>query len=276
MNGHTAFVTASIVLATGLSPGASAAEAEKTWPFSLPEESSIPAGPMGQAINTGRNVVTNTQAHARKYVGNGLNCTSCHLGAGTVAGAAPFVGLAGAFPEYRSRTGSVNSLQDRINDCFRRSMNGKALPANSPEMIGVVSYIWWLSQGVPTGMDSAGRGFVDIVAPAPPDAKRGKAIYAEKCAACHAADGGGQTKPDGSYMFPAVWGPKSFNVGAGMARLNNAAAFVKHNMPLGQGNTLTDQEAFDVAAYFTTQPRPDFAGKKQDWPRGGKPKDARY
>ena len=84
------------------------------------------------------------------------------------------------------------------------------------------------------------------------------------------------TKPDGGYLFPALWGPKSFNVGAGMARLNNAAAFVKQNMPLGQGGTLSDQEAFDVAAYFTSQPRPDFAGKSEDWPKGDKPVDARY
>jgi thiosulfate dehydrogenase len=84
------------------------------------------------------------------------------------------------------------------------------------------------------------------------------------------------TGPNGEYLFPAVWEPKSFNIGAGMARLNNAAAFVKANMPLGRGNTLSDQEAFDVAAYFIAQPRPDFAAKSADWPKGGKPADARY
>ena len=251
-------------------------EAAKTWPFSVPAETSIPGGPLGDSIKLGRDVVLNTQVNAKNYVGNGLNCTSCHLNGGTVAGAAPFVGLWGVFPEYRSRTARVNSMQDRINDCFLRSMNGKALPMDSPEMLGVLSYIWWLSQGVPTGMDSSGRGFASIAAPAAPDAKNGKEIYAQKCAACHGADGAGISKPEGGYFFPPLWGAASFNIGAGMARLNNAAAFVKHNMPLGQGDTLTDQEAFDVAAYFTTQPRPDFADAAKDWPKGDKPKDARY
>ena len=251
-------------------------EAAKTWPFSVPAETSIPGGPLGDSIKLGRDVVLNTQVNAKAYVGNGLNCTSCHLNGGTVAGAAPFVGLWGVFPEYRSRTARVNSMQDRINDCFLRSMNGKALPMDSPEMLGVLSYIWWLSQGVPTGMNSSGRGFISITSPAAPDAKHGKEIYAQKCAACHGADGAGISKPEGGYIFPPLWGDASFNIGAGMARLNNAAAFVKHNMPLGQGDTLTDQEAFDVAAYFTMQPRPDFADAAKDWPKGDKPKDARY
>ena len=251
-------------------------EATKTWPFSVPADTTIPAGPLGDSVKLGRDVVLNTQVNAKAYVGNGLNCTSCHLNGGTVAGAAPFVGLWGVFPEYRTRTARVNSMQDRINDCFLRSMNGKALPMDSPEMLGVLSYIWWLSQGVPTGMDSSGRGFVSITAPATPDAKHGKEIYAQKCAACHGVDGAGISKPEGGYIFPPLWGDASFNIGAGMARLNNAAAFVKHNMPLGQGDTLTDQEAFDVAEYFITQPRPNFAAAAKDWPKGDKPKDARY
>jgi thiosulfate dehydrogenase len=203
---------------------AEAADAPQTWPFSVPAESTIPAGPLGEAIKLGQKVVTDTQSQAKAYVGNGLNCSSCHLNGGTVAGAAPFVGLWGVFPEYRSRSASVNALQARINDCFERSMNGKALPEESPEMIGVLSYVWWLSQGVPTGMDSAGRGFKKILAPATPDKARGKSIYAQKCASCHAADGAGLNKPDGSYMFPALWGPKAFNIGAGMARLEHGGS----------------------------------------------------
>jgi len=101
-------------------------------------------------------------------------------------------------------------------------------------------------------------------------------IYAEKCALCHGKDGEGTYNEKGETVFPPLWGPRSFNIGAGMARVNTAAAFVKANMPLGQDNTLTDQEAFDVAEFFTHQPRPDFAGKENDWPHGDKPKDARY
>jgi thiosulfate dehydrogenase len=247
-------------------------------PFAPPAESAMPGGPLGDSIRLGQKVLTQTQQHAKAYVGNGLNCTSCHLDGGRVQHAVPWVGLWAVFPEYRSRNAQVNALEERINDCFRRSLNGKPLPYDSPEMVGVLAYIWWLSQGVPTGMEVEGRGFQRIQLPAgqKPDPENGKAIYAAKCASCHGQDGQGITGPNGAYLFPAVWGPKSFNIGAGMARLNNAAAFVKANMPLGQGNTLTDQEAFDVAAYFTQQPRPDFAAKTQDWPKGGKPPDARY
>lgn len=72
-------------------------------------------------------------------------------------------------------------------------------------------------------------------------------------------------------MYPPVWGKDSFNVGAGMARLYTAAAFVKHNMPLGQGGTLSAQDAVDVAADFTQKPRPDYAAWVKDWPKGGPP-----
>ncbi|WP_316683759.1 c-type cytochrome [Ralstonia holmesii] len=47
-----------------------------------------------------------------------------------------------------------------------------------------------------------------------------------------------------------------------MARIYTAAAFVKHNMPLCKGGTLTAQEAVDVAAFFTQQPRPDYAARQ--------------
>ena len=108
------------------------------------------------------------------------------------------------------------------------------------------------------------------------DPKRGETIYAAKCAMCHGADGQGRDGPNGEYLFPALWGPKSFNIGAGMARLSNAAGFVKANMPVGQDNTLSDADAIDVAAYFTRQPRPDFAAKSRDWPKGDKPRDSPY
>ncbi|MHB1117245.1 c-type cytochrome [Sideroxydans sp.] len=245
-------------------------------PFTPPSEESMPSGPMGDAIRYGHQLTTQTQVYAKKYVGNELNCTSCHLNGGRTPNAAPWVGIWGVFPEYRTRNAQVNTLQDRVNDCFQRSMNGKPLPVDSKEMNGILAYMWWLSKDVPTGVDVAGRGFKRIKAERAPDTAKGKAIYAEKCSACHGADGQGMKGPEGEYMFPALWGPKSFNIAAGMARLNTAAAFVKANMPLGQGGSLTDQEAYDVAAYFTQQPRPDYAAKKKDWPNGDKPKDARY
>lgn len=246
-----------------------------TLAMPVPDEASIPNGPMGKAIKRGKTLLTDTHKQLPRNVGNGLNCTSCHLNGGTSAFASPWVGLTGAFPEYRSRGGKVISLQERVNDCFQRSMNGKPLAYDSTEMNAIMAYMKWLSAGVPTGTSVPGRGFEKIDASLVPDRQHGKAVYAAQCASCHGSDGQGTKNPQGGYIFPPVWGKDSFNVGAGMARMFTAAAFVKHNMPLGQGGTLSAQEAVDVAAYFTQQPRPDFAARVNDWPKGDRPKDAR-
>lgn len=244
-------------------------------PLRIPDESTIPKGPLGEAVLRGNRLATATYEELPANVGNSLHCSSCHLGGGTVAGAAPWVGLAGMFPEYRARSGEVATLEDRVNDCFERSMNGKRLPAGSRDMTAIVAYITWLSRDVPLGHAVEGRGFDKMANPPTANKERGKQVYSTKCTSCHGDDGLG--KPAGNdYQFPPLWGDRSFNVGAGMARLDTAAAFVKAKMPLGSGNTLTEQDAYDVAAYFTTMPRPDFAGKAKDWPKGDKPKDARY
>lgn len=244
-------------------------------PMSVPDEASIPKGPMGDAIRRGKELLTDTHKQLPRNVGNGLNCTSCHLNAGTTAYASPWVGLSGAFPEYRSRSGRVISLEGRINDCFQRSMNGKPLAFDSTEMNAIVAYMKWLSTGVPIGANVTGRGFEQIDTTLVPNRVHGKVVYAAQCASCHGAEGQGTKNPQGGYIFPPVWGNDSFNVGAGMARLYTAAAFVKHNMPLGQGGTLSAQDAVDVAAFFTQQPRPDYAARVKDWPKGDRPKDAR-
>lgn len=245
-------------------------------PFKVPDESTIPSGPLGDAIRRGKTLVTRTKEELPENVGNGLHCTSCHLQGGTVGKAGPWVGLAGMFPEYRTRNAKVNTLEERVNDCFERSMNGKALPHGNAELNAIVAYMTWLSKDVPVGREVEGRGF-ERITPAPtPNREHGKEIYAAKCAACHGQDGSGMVAADGGYQFPALWGDKSYNLGAGMARLDTAAAFVKWNMPLGQGGTLSDQDAYDVADWFIHQPRPDFERKSGDWPKGGKPKDARY
>ena len=244
-------------------------------PLAPPAIDTIPSGPLGTSIRLGLSIVTDTQAHAKAYVGNGLNCVSCHLDGGRVAYAAPLAGLTGVFPEYRARRGRVESLEERINDCFLRSMNGRALPAGSPEMVGLLAYTAWLSQGVPTGSEVLGRGFRDIVAPAKPDPAHGKLLYAQKCAACHGAAGQGLRGAGQAFVFPPLWGAQSFNTGAGMARVSVAAAFVQAKMPLGSGGTLTDQEAYDIAAYFTAQPRPKFGAAAKDWPKGERPADSR-
>lgn len=241
-----------------------------------PDAGSVPSGPLGDVIRFGDKVARRTAAYAPDYSGNALNCSNCHLDGGRIPHAAPWVGIWGVFPQYRSRNARVNFLEDRINDCFERSLNGRALPLDSAPMRGLLAYMQWLSQGIPTGHDGPGRGFKRMTSTQPADPIRGQKIYAAKCAVCHGQDGAGMYREDEEMLVPPLWGQRSFNVGAGMARLETAAAFVKVNMPLGQGGTLTDQEAYDVASYFTAQARPDFTGKEKDWPKGGKPPDARY
>jgi len=122
-----------------------------------------------------------------------------------------------------------------------------SLPYESDEMRGILAYIWWLSRDVPTGVAVKGRGFMRVRLSRPADPQRGESVYVMKCAACHGSDGQGRRVANGDYLFPALWGPESFNIGAGMARLSNAAGFVKTNMAIGQGRTLTDADAVDVA-----------------------------
>jgi thiosulfate dehydrogenase len=132
-------------------PSHAQAPATKSAAFLPPNEADIPKGPMGDSIRYGAKLLKQTQIYARDYVGNGLNCTSCHLNGGTTAYASPWVGIWGVFPEYRSRNAKVNILQERINDCFQRSMNGKPLPVDGDEMHAILSYMWWLSKDVPNG-----------------------------------------------------------------------------------------------------------------------------
>lgn len=243
--------------------------------FNPPLDASIPSGPKGDAIKHGKLLLTDTRQRLPNNVGNGLNCTSCHLAGGATPNASPWVGIWGVFPEYRARSGKLISLQERVNDCFERSLNGKPLPIASNEMNDILAYMQWISTGVPTGVNVKGRGFGPFDQKLKPDGAQGKQVYAAKCASCHGAEGQGLPNGAGGYVFPPVWGKDSFNDGAGMARTYTAAAFVKYNMPLGQGGSLSDQEALDVSEYFTKQVRPVYPGKAKDWPKGDKPKDAR-
>ena len=243
--------------------------------FSVPADATIPSGPEGDAIRLGKELMLHTKKMLPRNVGSALNCTNCHLGAGTQEFAGPFVGLWGVFPEYRDRIGRINTMQQRINECFVRSMNGKTLVVDSKEMTAILMYIQWLSTGVPVGVEVVGRGMGDVDNSLKPDPIHGKQIYSAKCAACHGATGEGIKESSGTYAFPPVWGNASFNVGAGLARTYTAAGFIKHNMPLGQGNSLSDQDAVDVAEYITHQPRPAFPAARNDYPYGKKPQDAR-
>jgi thiosulfate dehydrogenase len=227
-------------------------------------------------VKRGQDLLLDTHRLLPNNVGNGLDCTNCHVAGGTTPKAAPFVGVTGRYPKYRHRSGHEDDLPTRINGCFERSMAGVALETDSKDMKALVAYMTWLSRDVPEGKKVAGVGMPRIQAPSKPDPVRGAKLYIQQCAACHHPTGKGMYGPEDKSIFPPLWGSRSFNIGAGMARLNTAAAFVKWNMPKGQGGTLSDQDAFDVAAYFIVQERPDFARKLEDWPKGHKPTDARY
>lgn len=256
--------------------GPAAAPARKPLDYGLagwqpPSLDSIPTDSLGQSIRRGLMLLRHTRDSLPAYATSSLNCTSCHLDDGLKLEAAPLTGAAARFPKYMERTGAVIPLADRVNYCFTRSLAGYRLPVESQEMQDILAYLSYISKGVPVGARIAGtKGILDAPDTLAGDTGRGQALYATKCAACHGADGQGQA------TFPALWGPRSYSIGASMARRERAASFIQHNMPFGQGGTLTWQEAFDLAAYINSHPRPDSPGKEHDWPLGGAPADVPY
>ena len=185
--------------------------------------------------------------------------------------AAPLAGAHSRYPKYLTRSGAVVTLADRVNYCFTRSLAGNRLPSDSREMADILTYIAWLSRDVPIGAKMPGDAGMPVMKEGVvANAKNGETLYASKCAACHQPTGAG------TAVVPALWGEKSYSIGASMARLERAASFISHNMPYGNGNSLSDQEAFDIAAYVNSHPRPDSPGKENDWPTGGAPKDVPY
>ncbi len=217
-----------------------------------------PEGPLGEVVRQGEAIVEDTPNHpaSRPYSGNALNCTSCHLDAGRHPDAASFVGVATAYPAYSPREGRVITLEDRIGNCFMRSCNGTRPPLGSEASVAVAAYITWLSQGQamamnpekPLGPRHLPRPKVD---PSKADPKEGRALYADFCASCHGAQGQGYKRN------PPVWGPRSYNAGAGLATLDGLTSWLKASMPLDDP-FLSDDEARDLSAFLLSQPRPRF------------------
>jgi thiosulfate dehydrogenase len=254
-----------------LQPPATVLPPPPTAPVALaiPDESEVPPGPEGAAIRRGRAILRFTRDSLPDYVGATMSCTNCHLEDGTRPWSSPWVGVYGRFPQYRTRNDRMNVLGDRINDCMQRSMNGRPLPFDGSAMRDMIAYMAFLSRRIPNGARMEGQGF----GPVPvlePDTARGQELFRAQCTRCHGKDGSGTD--DG----PPLWGPGSFTIGAGMARLRTAAAFIRHNMPEHRPGSLTDQQAYDVAGYVLTRPRPDFEGKEFDWPNGNHPPDVPY
>lgn len=217
-----------------------------------------------------------------RYTGNRLACASCHINAGTEPGNLSLMTAISKYPRISPRSGQNETIEERINGCMMRSMNGRALPEDSLEMKAMVAYLRFL------GREDAAMSAARKKSPDPPAFKTpgraanlqaGQKVFEQRCTACHGADGAGlqaSAKITDGFVFPPVWGPNSFNDGAGLHRVLTAARFIKARMPLGRPD-LTDDEAFDVAAYVNSKPRPEMANLDRDYPdRSKKPVDTSY
>lgn len=221
-------------------------------------ERPYPPGPLGDVVRLGEDIVKRTGEHplSQPYVGNRLTCQSCHLHAGRDPQAATFLRTATAYPAWAPREKRVITLEDRVLNCFMRSMNGVRPPNGSEVSIAVTTYITWLSEGESQAMNPrqpvGPLAFPGLKVPVDQaDTTRGKAVYQQHCATCHGDDGQGLDE------HPPVWGTGSYNRGAGLAQNAKLASWLKVAMPLGDPN-LSEQDALDVAAYLNAQPRPKF------------------
>ncbi len=264
----------------GLSFAQETPSAQQIW--TVPEIGALPNNANGRLVRRGRDLIAATYAYigpevadrAKRFAGNNLACASCHLQAGTKKFGIPLFGLFGEFPRYSARSGAQMTIEDRLNSCMTRSMNGRALPVGAPEMQAMVAYIKFLSTGVAPGQLLPGMGtgkMPELDRPADP--VRGERGYANACLTCHGPNGAGIRRSlpttDLGYMVPPLWGSDSFNDGAGMARLIAAANFIHFNMPHGVdylNPQLSPEHAWDIAAYVISQPRPHKAGLDKDFP----------
>jgi thiosulfate dehydrogenase len=201
---------------------------------------------------------------------NGMNCQNCHLDAGTKVFGNNYGSVAANYPKFRARSGTIESITKRINDCFERSLNGKSLDSLSKEMIAMRSYIEFLGGQVEKGTKAPGSGFKNLTyLNRACDPILGKKVYIEKCQSCHLKDGEGVLMEHKlEYQYPPLWGKYSYNDGAGLYRIINFAKYVKYNMPLGANHEspqLSDEEAWDVASFINSQQRPH-KNTAQDWP----------
>lgn len=279
------------ILAAALFAVPLVAFAAESW--RVPDPASLPDDKYGKLVREGKALVERTFATlgpevadpAKRYAGNNLACASCHLDGGSKKFGNGFVGTFADYPQYRPREDAVQTIEERINGCLERSMNGRPLPVDSREMKAMTAYMKFMSSGVPVTAEVDGRGLPKVaLLDRAADPVQGRAVYDQYCVACHGADGAGKrvgVQGDAQgYLFPPLWGPDSYNDGAGMARVIMAARFIRGNMPKGathEAPQLSDAQALDVAAYINSQPRPARAGLEADFPaRHNKPADAAF
>lgn len=242
---------------------------ETAIPEVTPIEQLDPDDPLTKAIKYGQEIFNETNTVLPEHVGNELSCQSCHADGG-LSKSSTLVGAMADYPQYRAREGVVFTMEDRINGCFIRSMNGEMLPYDSEEMRALIAYFTHLSQGVEIGQERPWFSPNEMKEIPEPDVTVGEELYVSKnCMACHGENGEGI----GANTGPALWGDNSFNDGAGLTRLSKMAGYIKNNMPIGDTGELTDQEAADLAAYILMQERPKFKDADKDFPNGGEPDD---
>ncbi|MFM7328610.1 MAG: c-type cytochrome [Bacteroidota bacterium] len=244
--------------------------------WSPPGDDRIPSGADGDRIRYGRELI----AHTASYLGpegsvaritNGMNCQNCHLEAGTKRMGNNYAGVASTYPKFRARSGTVESVEKRVNDCIERSLNGKALEAGSAEMLAMVTYIKWVGTDVPKDSIPKGTGIKTPVAmDRAADPVKGAVVFTQHCSRCHGNNGEGQREAgQKEWRYPPLYGKDSYNTGAGLFRLSRFAGYVKYNMPNDLATAdkpfLTDEECWDVAAYVNSMPRPT-KDLSADWP----------
>ncbi len=208
-----------------------------------------------------------------RYAGNNLKCTNCHLKNGTQAGSGSWVGVTNRFPQFGARGNKIGTIEDRVNGCLERSMNGKKMPVDSKPMKAIVAYMEWLGEDIPKEKEEEYKGFPSIKLPdVAANVNIGKDVYNSQCMVCHSENGEGQRAADlaQGYLYPPLWGKDSYNHGAGMHRVITAAEFIKGNMPFGEATwdnpKLTDEEAYHVAAYINSFERPLKSLAENDFP----------
>jgi thiosulfate dehydrogenase len=255
-----------------------------------PSIDSVGDDPFGRLVKYGYALFTDTPNQigpasadpAKRFSRSRLACQNCHLKAGTQPYSVPLMGIWGQFPQYRGREGEIGTLEERINGCLERSMNGLVMPLDGTEMKAYLAFMKWLSIGIPDGARLIGAGLKSIKEPGrAADLGNGAKAFAENCASCHGKDGLGQRAEDGKgYRYPPLVGPDSYNNGAGMTRVLTAAAFVRHNMPFGvtfDAPLLSDADSYDVAAYMNSLDRPVRPNLEKDFPiKLQKPVDTPY
>lgn len=247
------------------------------WPWEAPDTNAITRSAAGTLIRYGHALISQTARYLGPdgtvaHISNGMNCQNCHLDAGTRPWGNNYGGVASTYPKYRDRSGMIESIEKKINDCLERSLNGKPLDSNSREMRAMVAYMQWLGTDVAKGKKPLGSGIVTLkYLDRAADPVRGKLVFVDNCQRCHGAEGQGKkdTITGTGYLYPPLWGPHSYNTGAGIYRLSKMAGYVKDNMPFGVSShghsLLSDEQAWDVAAFINTQPHP-FKEQRYDWP----------